>query len=50
MIELLSSLFPLATGSEEAYFERSSIKFVDKFSFPVIIFQGLEDKVHSYIT
>ncbi|KAI3944688.1 hypothetical protein MKW98_021146 [Papaver atlanticum] len=35
----------LVGGSEEAYFERSSINFVDKFSFPVILFQGLEDKV-----
>ncbi|KAI3889804.1 hypothetical protein MKX03_033842 [Papaver bracteatum] len=32
-------------GSEEAYFERSPINFVDKFSCPVILFQGLEDKV-----
>ncbi|KAI3851890.1 hypothetical protein MKW98_019889 [Papaver atlanticum] len=32
-------------GSEEAYFKRSPINFVDKFSCPVILFQGLEDKV-----
>ncbi|KAL3628254.1 hypothetical protein CASFOL_027300 [Castilleja foliolosa] len=28
-----------------AYFERSPINFVDKFSCPLILFQGLEDKV-----
>ena len=32
-------------GSESAYFERSPINFVDKFSCPIILFQGLEDKV-----
>lgn len=32
-------------GSENAYFERSPINFVDKFSCPIILFQGLEDKV-----
>ncbi|KAI3960088.1 hypothetical protein MKW98_016812 [Papaver atlanticum] len=32
-------------GCEEAYFERSPIYFVDKFSCLVILFQGLEDKV-----
>ncbi|URE38639.1 Dienelactone hydrolase family [Musa troglodytarum] len=32
-------------GSENAYFERSPINFVDKFTCPVILFQGLEDKV-----
>ncbi|GAB4839349.1 hypothetical protein Ancab_028876, partial [Ancistrocladus abbreviatus] len=31
-------------GSEKAYFERSPINFVDKFSCPIILFQGLEDK------
>ncbi|KAH7567372.1 hypothetical protein JRO89_XS07G0060200 [Xanthoceras sorbifolium] len=32
-------------GSEKNYFERSPINFVDKFSCPIILFQGLEDKV-----
>ncbi|KAL3617943.1 hypothetical protein CASFOL_038264 [Castilleja foliolosa] len=32
-------------GDETAYFERSPINFVDKFSCPLILFQGLEDKV-----
>lgn len=32
-------------GNENAYFERSPINFVDKFSCPIILFQGLEDKV-----
>lgn len=32
-------------GGEEEYFERSPINFVDKFSCPIILFQGLEDKV-----
>lgn len=32
-------------GDEAAYFERSPINFVDKFSCPIILFQGLEDKV-----
>ncbi|KAI3942182.1 hypothetical protein MKW98_003781, partial [Papaver atlanticum] len=31
-------------GSEEAYFERLPINFVDTFSCPVILFQGLGDK------
>ncbi|KAG9147108.1 hypothetical protein Leryth_005343 [Lithospermum erythrorhizon] len=32
-------------GDEKAYFERSPINFVDRFSCPIILFQGLEDKV-----
>ncbi|KAM3209124.1 hypothetical protein ACQJBY_063674 [Aegilops geniculata] len=32
-------------GSEEAYYERSPINFVNKFTCPVILFQGLDDKV-----
>ncbi|VVA24792.1 PREDICTED: S9 family peptidase [Prunus dulcis] len=31
-------------GSEKDYFERSPINFVDRFSCPIILFQGLEDK------
>ncbi|KAL2455143.1 alpha/beta-Hydrolases superfamily protein [Abeliophyllum distichum] len=32
-------------GSENAYFERSHINFVNKFSCPIILFQGLDDTV-----
>ncbi|XP_020704574.1 uncharacterized protein LOC110115629 [Dendrobium catenatum] len=32
-------------GDEKAYFERSPINFVDKFTCPVILFQGLDDKI-----
>ncbi|XP_078433116.1 alpha/beta-Hydrolases superfamily protein isoform X2 [Wolffia australiana] len=32
-------------GSEQALYQRSPINFVDKFTCPVILFQGLEDKV-----
>ncbi|XP_008797283.2 uncharacterized protein LOC103712518 [Phoenix dactylifera] len=32
-------------GSENAYYERAPINFVDKFTCPVILFQGLEDKI-----
>lgn len=37
-------------GNENAYFERSPINFVDKFSCPIILFQGLEDKVWMKLT
>ncbi|PRQ27606.1 putative bleomycin hydrolase transcription factor WD40-like family [Rosa chinensis] len=32
-------------GSDQDFFDRSPINFVDKFSCPIILFQGLEDKV-----
>ncbi|KAL9281369.1 putative bleomycin hydrolase [Arabidopsis thaliana] len=32
-------------GDEKDFYERSPINFVDKFSCPIILFQGLEDKV-----
>ncbi|XP_028068526.1 uncharacterized protein LOC114271122 isoform X1 [Camellia sinensis] len=32
-------------GSDDNYFQRSPINFVDKFSCPVLLLQGLEDKV-----
>ncbi|KAK3131943.1 hypothetical protein QOZ80_6AG0513700 [Eleusine coracana subsp. coracana] len=34
-------------GDKQAYFERSPINFVDKFTCPVILFQGLADPVVS---
>ena len=35
------------TGDDKDYFERSPINFVDRFSCPIILFQGLEDKVNN---
>ncbi|CAL5383675.1 unnamed protein product [Camellia sinensis] len=32
-------------GSDDNYFQRSPINFVDKFSCPILLLQGLEDKV-----
>ncbi|KAJ0984732.1 hypothetical protein J5N97_003088 [Dioscorea zingiberensis] len=32
-------------GDEDAFLQRSPINFVDKFTCPVILFQGLEDKI-----
>ncbi|PWA93891.1 hypothetical protein CTI12_AA065450 [Artemisia annua] len=32
-------------GGEKEFFDRSPINFVDQFSCPIILFQGLEDKV-----
>ncbi|KAM0933255.1 putative bleomycin hydrolase [Dioscorea sansibarensis] len=32
-------------GDENAFFQRSPINFVDKFTCPVILFQGLDDKI-----
>ncbi|KAF7051592.1 hypothetical protein CFC21_059816 [Triticum aestivum] len=32
-------------GNEQAYFERSPINFAERFTCPVILFQGLEDTV-----
>lgn len=44
------TLFPLIAGSEAGLFERSPINFVEKFSCPIILFQGLEDTVcNSYL-
>jgi hypothetical protein len=41
---------PRISGNKQAYFERSPINFVDKFSCPVILFQGLEDTVRHKLT
>jgi dipeptidyl aminopeptidase/acylaminoacyl peptidase len=36
---------PPIPGDKQAYFERSPINFVERFTCPVILFQGLEDPV-----
>jgi dipeptidyl aminopeptidase/acylaminoacyl peptidase len=36
---------PIFLGNDRAYYERSPVNFVDQFTCPVILFQGLEDKV-----
>ncbi|XP_042409315.1 probable dipeptidyl-peptidase 5 isoform X2 [Zingiber officinale] len=44
-IKFESHYFDNLVGDEKAYLERSPINHVDKFSCPVILFQGLDDKV-----
>jgi len=44
-VRFIVNIGPIPSGNEKAYYERSPINFVDQFTCPVILFQGLEDKV-----
>jgi len=44
-MRFIVNIGPIPSGNEKAYYERSPINFVDQFTCPVILFQGLEDKV-----
>ena len=44
-MRFIVNIGPIPSGNEKAYYERSPINFVNQFTCPVILFQGLEDKV-----